>query len=117
MREIRRRYTKSDLVLIGWDSQQKSYNMSKRFSGSKSTSRDPMKLLNGGSKEPLGALNTKIIETDDAYLMPEELNNGVPILKKWFDKEGNLDLRLATGPEAKRYLEALGVPLPPVIRM
>jgi len=111
MREIRRRYTKSDLVLLGWDSQQKSYNMSKGFK------RQPKLLSDGTKPQKLGSLNAQIVETEDAYLMPDDLNNGVPIPKKFFTKDGEFDLRLATGPEAKHYMEALGVHLPPVLKM
>jgi hypothetical protein len=43
--------------------------------------------------------------------MPQGINKGVSIPKKWFNEEGNLDLRLATGLEAATYLRKLGINL------
>lgn len=50
-----------------------------------------------------------IRETPNHYILPEGVNNGVPIPKKFFDKDGNFDLSLATGEEACAYLRAVGV--------
>lgn len=106
MREIRRKYTKSELMLIAWDSKQKSYNLSKQFKdrSSSSNSDAPSTITNG------------IRETDNAYELPEGINGGVAIPKKFFNKEGELDLRLATGDEACGYLRALGVNIVPRIK-
>lgn len=65
----------------------------------------------------LHGLAAQIVETDTHYLMPKDLNNGVAIPKKFFDAKGEMDLRLATGEEACQYLRAIGLDLPPVIRM
>jgi len=106
MREIRKKYTKSELVLMAWDSRQKSQNMRRAY-------KKP-KLENGKEqREYVGHTSGKnpngIRETEDAYEMPSGLNKGVPVLKKWFNKEGELDLRLATGPEAVKYCNAIGI--------
>lgn len=113
MREIRKRYTKSDLTLLAWDSQQKAYNMSKRFADSRRTALPEDRK----SQQALTGINSRIVETDTMYLMPEEINNGVPIPKKFFDEEGNLDLSRGTGEEVRRYMEALGVSLPPIMKL
>jgi hypothetical protein len=102
MREIRKKYTKSELVIMSWDSKQKAYNMS---------------LVRG--KKPLTASDAKTVtyeanvngirETATAYEVPKTLNNGVAIPKKFFNQDGEIDLRQATGPEALSYLRAVGV--------
>lgn len=104
MREVRLKYTFSDIVLLSWDSKQKSYNMQQMHKG------------NRGSEAKGYIANSKIVETDTHYLMPADLNNGVAIPKKFFNAKGDLDLRLATGDEACAYLRALGLDLPPVMR-
>jgi hypothetical protein len=109
MREIRLKYTKSELVLMAWDSRQKAYNMHKL-----SSNRPKIKDVASSNKiEYVGSTSGKnpnnISETVDAYEMPSTLNKGIPILKKWFNEEGELDLRKATGPQAVRYLNALGL--------
>lgn len=110
MREVRKKYTVSDIVLLSWDSKQKSYNltqMHKKHTGGTSTT-----IQSGLKNNP-----NNITETDSHYLMPQDLNNGVAIPKKFFNDKGEMDLRLATGPEACNYLRALGLDLPPVFRM
>ncbi len=103
MREIRKKYTKSELMLMAWDSKQKAYNLSlnyKRPSKNKITSVD---------NEQLEYASNGIKETATAYEVPSDLNNGVAIPKKFFDKDGEIDLRQATGPEALGYLRAVGL--------
>lgn len=48
-------------------------------------------------------------ETDHAYVLPRDVNNGVAIPKRFFNKEGEVDLSKATGNEAVAYLNALGL--------
>lgn len=98
MREIRKKYTISDLVLMSWDSKQKSYNMRKRF--------------HKGSDSEVGTVK----DVGEAWQLPEGVNNNVAIPKKFFNDEGELDLRLATGEEACAYLRKLGISIMPVIR-
>ena len=92
------------MTLLSWDSKQKSYNISKGMS------RNSEKVARVAN--PAG-----VREDSSSYILPDGVNNGVAMKKKWFNEEGMLDLRLATGEEASAYLRGLGVKIAPVIRM
>lgn len=105
-REIKAKYTKSELTLIAWDSRLKSYNLSLGMANTKTTP----KISNGiESSETVSPAGVK--ETEGAYVLPKGVNNGVPINKKFFDENGDIDLRRGTGPEVANYIRRLGIPL------
>ena len=92
LREIRKRFTKSEIVLMGWRSQEQSFNFKKRMA------KDDAKSDTSGKKRK---------EYADAY-GPE----GMP--DKYFNEEGDFDLSKVTGEEARAYLEGkLGISFPP----
>jgi hypothetical protein len=117
LREIKAKYTKSDLALVSWDSKLKSYNLGLGMKPSvktRITSLEnvvPSRALESDVVQPTG-----IVETEEAYILPAGVNNGVPIRKEFFDEEGELDLSRTTGPKAAGYLRALGIPLAVVPR-
>lgn len=113
MREIRQKYTLSDISLLSWHSKQQSYNMQQKY---KSNSRPSNGKEGSSGGQHLKGYAAQITETETHYLMPADLNNGVAIPKKFFNAKGDLDLRLATGPEACNYLRALGLDMPPVLK-
>lgn len=100
MREIRKKHTKSELLIMTWDSRQRAFNM-----------RAPPKQNNqtGQRTIPAQVSRNGIRETADGYEMPDHLNNGVSIPKKFFSDDGEIDLRQSTGPEAVKYLQAVGI--------
>lgn len=103
MREIRKKYTRSELALMAWDSREKSANLSKRYrSGRKLKDKADDGILDVGP-------NNGVIETKDSYELPDEINNGVAIPKRFIDKDGEINLSKVTGPEAVRYLRAIGI--------
>jgi hypothetical protein len=102
MREIKKKYTTSELVMMAWDSKQKAVNMNKMYKKPSSTSTVKQEYTGGGN-------TNGIRETSDAYEMPAAINAGVPIPKKWFNEKGEIALRQATGPQAVHYLNALGL--------
>lgn len=101
MREIKKKYTKSELVMMAWDSKQKSYNMSQQFKHHSPKDSNSERIDYEGN-------SSGIRETKTSYTMPADLNNGVAIPKKFFDEAGEIDLRQATGPEALGYMRAIG---------
>jgi hypothetical protein len=112
IREIESKYTLSELVLMGWHSRLQSYNMSKRFAPR------PLPALTDGKEHNVTTINANINynpngvkDLGNSYGLPNGINNGVPVPKKFFNEEGELDLRLATGPEAVTYLRKLGIQL------
>lgn len=52
-----------------------------------------------------------IQETETAYVLPDGVNNGMPIPKKAFDEDGELDLRRLSGDQGAAYIRGLGIPL------
>jgi hypothetical protein len=80
-----------------WESKQKSYNLSKSFNKGSSARADRESNPNG------------VKEEGDCYVLPDGVNNGVPLPKKLFNKDGMFDLSLATGKEACNYLRRLGI--------
>jgi len=64
------------------------------------------------SKNKLPPANiTGVEEKGDFYVLDDEVNNGVPIPKKAFDENGELDLRKLKGEDAARYIRGLGINL------
>ena len=104
MREIKEKYTKSDLTILAWQSKLQTYNMTK---GMKSTNK--VSVSSDQDEETVAPAGIK--ETEEAYVLPAGVNNGVPIKKKFFDKDGEIDLRQVTGEEAAAYIRGVGIPL------
>lgn len=105
MREIKKKYTKSEMLLMAWDSRQKSYAMKQLYSSSKTTKQS------GVAKDSVTTTPARhnVRETKDGYELPDNVNNGVSIPKKFFNNSGEIDLSHASGPEAVKYLQALGI--------
>jgi len=102
IREIHKKYTKSELIMLAWDSRQKAYAMSQMY-------KRPAQTTDAHYPSEKYVNTNGIHETKDAYEMPKTINEGVPIPKSFINKEGEIDLRQATGPQAVRYLRALGI--------
>lgn len=85
-RELEAKFTKSELVLLAWRSQEVSASMEKSTGGA-STGQGRRKSYS------------------DA-VVPE----GLP--DKFYNKEGEVDLRQVTGKEAYKYMSAIGIRLP-----
>lgn len=93
LREVRRRFTKSEMFIMAWRSTEQYHQMMKRM-------KSPPKSLGD-----VGTNGKKRNIPSNAYV-PE----GVP--DKFFDKDGNLDCSLVTGDEAVQYLNAVGIKIP-----
>lgn len=100
--------------MMGWHSKLQSYNLSKRFAHSKEKSKELSttdKSITIDSNRSYNKNPNGVRETETSYILPSEINNGVPIPKKFFNEEGDLDLRRATGMEAVTYLRKIGIQL------
>lgn len=97
-REIRKRFTKSDVVLMGWRSGEISANMRTNVN---SEVRIP---------PPATIPNNSYAGNDDVLRGIEERLGGV-IIERMVNEHGDVDLRRLTGREAAQYFQALGIPL------
>ncbi len=88
LREIRSRFTWSEIVMLGWRSAEQTHHLK-----SKSPS--------GGWKES-GKPRKKYMQGE----IPENLPD------RFFNEEGEVDLRQVTGRDAVQYLAAVGLNVP-----
>lgn len=100
LHEIEERFTKSELAIVAWSSQEQSEHLRQRMK----KSEDEGKVQYGTPP------NAKI---PPGTTVPENLP------AKFFNAQGELDLSGVTGVEAWKYMQAIGVKLPyiPVERM
>lgn len=103
MREIKKKFTTSELVVMAWRSKELSANMKVI----NAVDSQPINNIEGQRRQPINP--NSIQETESAYVLPEGVNAGVSIPKKFFDEKGELNLSKVTGPEALGYLNALGL--------
>lgn len=86
VRELRQRYTKSEMAIMAWRSSEMSHNMSQ------------MTAKNGGGPE------------EDKQLSALERRLG-GIAEKIENEKGELDLHKLTGPEAMQFMASMGIPI------
>ena len=88
MREIEERFTKSELVLMAWRSQELHYNLKKDMP---ETKKGKKRIMYG----------------------PEDIGpEGMP--DEFYDEDGEINLSQVKGEDARRYFETrLGIPMPP----
>ncbi len=96
LREIGNKFTKSELVLVAWRSQEQSYHFKQR-----------LKKIDKGEQSITGKSGKKRKEYLDG-IGPERMPD------EFFNEEGDFDLSRVTGENARRYFEqVLRIPLPP----
>ena len=98
-REIRRRFTRSDIAIMSWRSAEVSANMR-----DKTVRPRVLPATLGG--ESLGMEN---VDQDAVLKNIEDRLGG--IAWKMVDDRGQIDLRKLTGEEAVTYLNTIGVPV------
>jgi hypothetical protein len=99
-RDIRRRFTKSDIAIMAWRSAEVTANMHDK------TFR-PHALPSTLEGQELGTMEN--VDQDAMLKRIEERLGG--IVYKFTDERGEIDLRKLTGDEAVTYLQAIGVPV------
>jgi len=107
LREISKRFTKSELVLMGWRSQEMHHGFKKRMkkfdldSGQVSSSGKKRKQYDGWGPQDM----------PDHFFTQEEMRDDKGRL---IASPGDFNLGLVKGEEARRYFEMkLGIPMPP----
>lgn len=105
-REIDDRFTKSELMLLAWRSQEMSYNMKKQ---SDDTKTNAPRAAGSGIKHQqvvTGELPQDL--PDHFFRKDDDPEAGV--------KAGELDLRQVTGADAYRLFQKMGIKLPVIQR-
>lgn len=92
LREIRDRFTWSELVLMGWRSAEQTHQLKSK------------------TPENLRAAPAATGKKRKAYGPDELIPDNLP--DRFFNEEGEVDLRKVTGKDAARYLNAIGIHVP-----
>lgn len=85
--EIEERFTKSELMIVGWRSQETAYQMDLQMKKGSSAVGPP--------QEARAMYNDPTLPTN--------------LPAKFFNKDGEVDLRQVTGPEALKFLHLQGI--------
>lgn len=109
LEEVWERFTKSEMAILSWRSQEQYWQMKMRMGD---RPRRKQKVDKKAAQQLAKAREGSRLDYED------ELVDNLP--DKYFNNEGELDLRNVTGPEAIAYLnaksQALNLPLFPMIR-
>ena len=97
MRQIRDSYTKSELMIMAWRSNELSYNMDKNT---------PRTGKNGSMGRETSRNDTS--QSVDLDVLEQRLGS---VAEKMVREDGMIDLRRCTGDEAMRYMAAMGIPI------
>ena len=95
LREIRRRYTRSEMFIAGWRSQEMAANMHRSF-----------------HRNAVAPMPEQQNAAEDAL----EQRLGPTLLEKGIDESGEVDLRNLTGDEALRFMGSFGIKVQPGIK-
>lgn len=87
--EIEERFTRSDLAVVGWRSQETSYKLDQQ-----------MKRGHAAAGPPAD------------FKIPEGTTIPAGLPERFFNKDGELDLRQVTGADALKFLRAQGINVP-----
>ena len=96
-RELEEKFTKSELVILAWRSQETAATLEKM------------------GKESQDSFKEKTRPKPDRPWVPDaQMPSGLP--DHFFNEDGEVDLRNVTGEEAYRYFSSIGVRLPIIDR-
>lgn len=98
MREVRKRFTKSELAMVAWRSGEMAHNMTSKTRES-AQSRPSGQQIESTGVPPVYS---------DAEVRALEARMG-PVAYKIANKEGEVDLRQLTGNEALQFMGAMGI--------
>ncbi len=92
--EINERFTKSELFIVAWRSQEQHNHMKKRMA------------------KPEGSGQGEYVVSRRRYGANDILPDNLP--EKFFNEEGEVDLSRVTGSEARKYMAAVGIHFPEI---
>lgn len=107
LREVRKIYTKSELAIMAWRSSETAANMQEGTNPPQGSENSPTPREFAPRRSPNGLTDAQINALEERL---------APIAYKLTDKNGELDLRKLTGPEAQMYFGALGFVMPAIVR-
>lgn len=103
LREIRSRYTKSEMVILAWRSMEQYQQTKRQMKKARQGVGSGVKYETKEEGKP---------EKMRKYYEPGQIPEGLP--DKFFDEEGGINLSKVTGEEAAKYLNLIGIPVSPV---
>ena len=112
MREVRKRYTFSEVTIMAWRSREQSAAMAKGYVKPEPGPKGSAPVKDDGPRRP----QVHVQETEDSYQLPDNINNGVALPKTFFEEEGELNLSKVKGSQAVKYLNALGLNIPTIMK-
>jgi hypothetical protein len=103
LREIRKMFTKSELVMMAWRSSEIAYNMEMR-------TKDVRREINQPRSAPasITPIRETGITTEEERALEERLG---PVAVKLDDGQGGHTLKKLTGKEAMHFMRSMGVPI------
>jgi hypothetical protein len=111
MRELKKKYRRSELAILAWRSGETQYNMMVNRRNS------PAAMPEGHAGPEMRALDPVHTPEREAEFQALEARMGPDVVARVEDPEtGSINLRRLRGDQAVRYLSALGVPVMPVAR-
>lgn len=104
LREIQDRFTKSELVILGWRSAEQAYKMRLRMHRPSKDEDDDKPVFEGEAKTEAKAEGKKKTYADADT--PENLPD------RFYDEEGEVNLSKTTLRDAVQYMNAIGIKMP-----
>ena len=98
MREIRRRFKRSEIAMLAWRSGEMAYNMST------TRNKSHLERPNGAQTEYTGP--PPVHSEQEIRMLEERLG---PVAVKMVNEEGDVDLRKLTGDEALQFMSSMGI--------
>lgn len=111
LREIRKKFTKSELFMLAWRSQEQAVKMKSKF---REDAVDVPRYQSPSEDEPDEGEAVKLPQPKRRNRRKAYEDSQVPegLPSHFYNKDGELDLRQVTGDEAYRFFAAQGIQLP-----
>lgn len=99
LHEINERFTKSELFMMGWRSQEQHFHFKNRMKKFDKPRGDGRQFNPPDKRNRYGSYD----------VIPENLP------EHFYNEDGEVDLSKVTGREAKRYMASIGMPFPEIL--
>jgi len=105
MDEIEEKFTKSELIIMSWTSQEQAAGLEEETKRKRSSIK---------SKTQLQELTEELSGKEIENTSPVRTQEGLP--DNYYNEEGEVDLRKVSGKEAVRLLSAMGMHFMPMMK-